>query len=1128
MNIIRGACGHDCPDTCSWIVEVRDGTAEKLVGDPAHPFTRGTLCAKVNHYLDRVYHPDRVLHPLKRVGRKGEARFERVSWDEALGDIASRWKTIVDESGAEAILPHSSAGVQGVIQQSSLDRRLLGSMGCSDLDRKICGAVAAAGLKVTIGTGTGIDPEEIVHSRYIVLWGTNTIVTNLHFWPFVREAQSRGARLVVVDPIRTRTAEAADWHLQIKPGSDAALALAMMHVIVRDDLVDHDYVSRYAVGYDALVERVQQYAPERVAGTVGLPAADIERFAREYATTTPSLLRPLIGIEHHRNGAMQFRALGCLPVLTGAWKHRGGGLARSTHALHFAVLAMDRVEMPEVYKPGVRVLNMRDIGSDLCNRSLTPPVRSLIVYGANPMVSMPNQNRIREGLLREDLFTIVHDLFVTETARYADYVLPATSQIEHLDLSPAWGHLYLAMNRPAIAPRGESLSNTELFRRLAAALGRTEPYLFESDESMLRAALASGHPWLDGITYERLWEEGYARLNRPEGWMPFANGGFATRSGKAELYSEAQREAGLDPLPSAGDIPSGDGLQLITGKQLHYLNSGYNNMERHRRRAGELFIELHAEDAPPPRRRGRRRGGCAKRFRRSARRLPHLRSRPPGHRVDAVRRLPRRGRPAPFRQCAHPGGAHRLGRRQRPLRCVRGGGSYPGSVAGSKSNRVAGFFSAKQCQPSAESARRVRLPRVAISAMSRPRSRQTRSGVLPPQQNRCLGARALLFPSRLPPFSRRCFLEVGAAPGRSAVVPHLGILLVVLPAEPVPHLLHCVRVPAVRGSCQPVPRVCVVPRVVRRSAFHGQHPQPAHGVRVAVIGRLLVPLPCPLDILGYSPALLEHETELHHRFRAPRRGTHLIQLPLGSGVLFAGRGGLREPLPGEPVVRLLPAALGNGDLPHPLCGVHLFLFELLAQTLVLLGGILRPANGASRRDGGRFPSPTRRRLGHWFGWRRLRPSARGLATRRRATPFRACFEGLGGLVACCDGRRFNRRRRGCRRDDRGLPGRRGVSGLAGLAGSADLYDEPLELSFAVGTPRSVEVDPVPHPEVVFQHLGLVVLDPNRNDSLLVFPSERDSRSSRRRTRRRISRTTTPPPRSRESPLESPARTIPPA
>ena len=597
VQTVRGACGHDCPDTCGWVVEVRDGVAQTLAGDPTHPFTRGTLCAKVNHYLDRVYHPDRVLYPLKRAGTKGEGKFVRVSWDEALADIASRWRAIVDETGAEAILPYSSAGVQGLVQEASLDRRLFGSLGCSALDRNICGAVAAAGLTSTIGTGTGIDPEEIVHSRYVVLWGTNTIVTNLHYWPFVREAQRRGARIVVVDPIRTRTAEAADWHLQIRPGSDAALALAMMHVIIRDGLVDRDYVSQYAIGYDALVDRVKEYAPERVSPTVGLPVADIERFAREYATIQPSLVRPLIGIEHHRHGAMQFRTLACLPVLIGAWKHRGGGLARSTHKLHFAVLDMDRVKMPEVQKPGVRVLNMRDLGKDLCDTNLRPPIRSVIVYGANPMVSMPNQRRIREGLMRDDLFTVVHDLFVTETALYADYVLPATSQIEHLDLSPAWGHLYLALNRPAIAPRGESVSNTELFRRLARALGRTEDYLFESDESMLRAALASGHPWLDGITYERLWEEGHARLNRPEGWMPFANGGFATPSGRAELYSDALREAGHDPLPWAGDIPSNAGLQLITGKQLHFLNSGYANMERHRRRAGELFIEIHADDA---------------------------------------------------------------------------------------------------------------------------------------------------------------------------------------------------------------------------------------------------------------------------------------------------------------------------------------------------------------------------------------------------------------------------------------------------------------------------------------------------------------------------------------------------
>ncbi len=608
-SVVRGACGHDCPDTCSWVVEVRDGVALRLSGNPDHPFTRGMLCAKVNHYLERVYHAERVLHPLKRVGRKGEGKFVRVAWDEALADIAARWKAIVAESGAEAILPYSSAGVQGLIQQNSLDMRLFGSMGASALDRNICGAVASAGLTATIGCDTGIDPEEIVHSRFIVLWGTNTIVTNLHYWPLVREAQSRGAKVVVVDPIRTRTAEAADWHLQIKPSSDAVLALAMMHVMIRDGLVDCDYVSRYAVGYEQLAARALEYAPEKVASTVGLPAAEIERFAREYATTQPSLLRPLIGVEHHRNGAMQFRTLACLPVLAGAFRHRGGGLARSTHSLHFQVLAMDRVLMPEVYRPGVRVLNMRDLGLDLCSREgdrdggrggdreLRPPVRSLLVYGANPMVSMPNQNLIRRGLMREDLFTVVHELFVTDTARCADYVLPATSQIEHLDLSPAWGHLYLALNRPAIAPRGESMSNTELFRRLAGALGRTESWLFESDESMLRAALSSGHPWLAGITYERLWEEGYARLERPDDWRPFAQGGFPTRSGKAELYSESLAQRGHDPLPWAGDIPTGEGLQLITGKSLHFLNSGYANHDRHRRRAGELFIEIHPEDA---------------------------------------------------------------------------------------------------------------------------------------------------------------------------------------------------------------------------------------------------------------------------------------------------------------------------------------------------------------------------------------------------------------------------------------------------------------------------------------------------------------------------------------------------
>lgn len=596
-GLVRGACGHDCPDTCAWIVTRRDGRAERLVGDPGHPFTRGTLCAKVNHYLERVYHPDRLLFPLKRVGAKGEARFARVTWDEALADIAARLREIAAESGAESILPFSSAGVQGVVQQASLDARLFGSMGCSRLDHTICGAVASAGLTATIGTGTGIDPEEVVHSRYIVLWGTNTIVTNLHYWPYVQEARRRGARVVVIDPVRTRTAESADWHLPIAPGTDAALAMAVMHVIVRDGFVDRGYVDAHAIGFDALAERVRACTPQSVAPVVGLPAADIERFAREYATTQPSLLRPLIGLEHHGNGAMLFRTIACLPVLTGAWRQRGGGLARSTHALQLGVLAMDKVLMPEVQRPGVRVLNMRDLGRDLCDGQLAPPVCALIVRGSNPLVTMPNQPLVERGLRRGDLFTVVHDLFVTETARFADYVLPATSQIEHLDLSPAWGHLYLALNRPAIDPVGESLCNTECIRRLAHAMGRTEPWLFESDESMLRTALSSGHPWLEGITYERLWEDGYARLNRPDGWMPFADGGFPTPSGKAELWSETLRDAGHDPLPAFGDIARGRGLQLISGKTLHFLNSGYSHLERHRRRAGELFVELHPDDA---------------------------------------------------------------------------------------------------------------------------------------------------------------------------------------------------------------------------------------------------------------------------------------------------------------------------------------------------------------------------------------------------------------------------------------------------------------------------------------------------------------------------------------------------
>lgn len=599
LPVLRGACAHDCPDTCVWQVTVDNGRAVQLVGDPDHPFTRGTLCAKVNRYLERVYHPERILHPLRRTGPKGAGQFERLSWDEALAEVADRWNTIRAEFGAEAILPYSLAGNQGLIQFASLDRRLFARLGASQLERGLCGSVASAGLAATQGSPIGFDPEDLAQSRYIILWGTNTIVTNLHLWPVLERARSRGARLVVIDPLRTRTADAADWHLAPRPGSDAALALGLMHVIIHRQLVDRDYVERYSTGYEQLLEHVAQYSPPVVARWTGIAPVDIERLAVDYATTRPAAIRPLIGPEHHRNGAMIFRALACLPVLVGAWRDRGGGLCRSTGALQFSTLNVHSLTRPDLCPSAARTLNMRDLGQHLTDTNLAPPIQALCVYNSNPAVTTPNQAQVIRGLQRNDLFTIVHDLFLTETARYADLVFPATSQLEHLDLVPAWGHHYLALNRPAIEPLGESVSNTEFFRRLARALSFAEPWHHESDESLLQNALASGHPYLEGITYERLWRDGYAHLSLPVDWRPYAHGGFPTPSGRAELFSTTLAARGHDPLPTPGAIATPDRypLQLISGKSLYFLNSTYNDTEPHRSRSGELTLWIHPDDA---------------------------------------------------------------------------------------------------------------------------------------------------------------------------------------------------------------------------------------------------------------------------------------------------------------------------------------------------------------------------------------------------------------------------------------------------------------------------------------------------------------------------------------------------
>ena len=579
---------------------VEDGRAVKLGGNPDHPITRGGLCAKVDRYLDRVYSPERVLHPLRRSGAKGSGRFERVSWDVALEDIAGRLHAIIATHGSEAVLPYFFAGNMGLIQYRGMDRRFFARLGASRLLPTICGSTANAGIAATNGSYQGILPEQIVHSRLILLWGTNTIVTNLHLWPLVREAKRRGATVVVIDPLRTRTAAAADWHLRPRPGSDAALALGMMNVILADGLEDADYIERHAAGFDEFRERVRAYPAARAAELTGIPAADVERLARLYAGTRPALIRTVVGPEKHPAGGMLFRTLACLPVVTGAWRDLGGGLLHWTRELFDAAFDHAAVSRPDLARRRTRAFNMVEIGRALTDASLAPPIRALFVYNANPAVIAPNTNLVVQGLAREDLFTVVHDLSLTDTARYADYVLPAASFIEQTDIIWSWGHDYVTLNRPAIPPRGEAVSNTDLFRRLAAAMGFDEPELAASDEDMIRAALASSHPLAAGITYERLLETGFQRLRLPEDWRPYADGGFPTRSGRAELHSSVMEARGLDPLP-AYHPPAPDAahpLTLISAKSaVHFLNSSYGASERHVEAEGEPVVHLSAADA---------------------------------------------------------------------------------------------------------------------------------------------------------------------------------------------------------------------------------------------------------------------------------------------------------------------------------------------------------------------------------------------------------------------------------------------------------------------------------------------------------------------------------------------------
>jgi anaerobic selenocysteine-containing dehydrogenase len=586
-TVVRGACPHDCPDTCAWEVTVRDGVAEKLVGVKEHTFTRGGLCAKVSHFVERTYSPDRLLHPLIRSGPKGEGTFRRASWDEALALVAERLKAIVAEHGGEAVLPYSFAGTQGVVQGASIDRRFFARLGASRLERTICGQAAAAGQLEAAGTLVGLRPQDVEHSRLILLWGTNTIVTNLHQWPVIQRARKAGAKVVVIDPLRTRTAAAADWHVRPRPGTDAALALGLMHVIVAEGLHDADYVERHTEGFEELRRELDAWPPERGSQVTGVPAREIVALAREYATTRPAAIRRLIGIEHHHEGARMVRTIACLPALTGAWRDRGGGILGPTAWAAWSPLDQDALAGPQRDTRRVSMIRLAHALNDL-----EPRVHALVVYNSNPATTAPDNTRVMRGLAREDLFTVVLEHFLTDTARYADVVLPATTQLEHVDLVPSWGHTYITYNHAAIAPVGESLPNTEIFRRLARAMGFEDPAFDATDEELARAAVEGARWPLRDVDFERLREVGWAEAQLPDDFRPFANGGFGTASGRFRLWSS--------DLPPGFEPPVGDDepLALMTAKSAHhFLNSTYANLPRHLAGEGEPLLDLHPDDA---------------------------------------------------------------------------------------------------------------------------------------------------------------------------------------------------------------------------------------------------------------------------------------------------------------------------------------------------------------------------------------------------------------------------------------------------------------------------------------------------------------------------------------------------
>jgi anaerobic selenocysteine-containing dehydrogenase len=646
-NVVHAACPHDCPDACGVLITVENGRATRIQGDPAHPVTRGFLCAKVAKYVERVYSPDRVLFPMRRKatsskGLGGLDAFERISWDAALDEIAEKFKSISTTFGSEAILPYSYGGTLGTIQGSTMDHRFFHRLGASQLDRTICATAGGEALISVTGAKYGTEPEQFRHSKTILAWGANIHGNNVHLWPFIEEARRNGARLIVIDPYKTRTARVADWHIPINPGTDLALAMGMMHLIFREGLEDKDYIARHTFGCDELRKRVEKFTPEYVAGVTGIAAEDITRLTLEYARSEAAVIRVNYGTQRSTNGGMAVRAITMLPCITGSWKKVGGGLQLSTSGafpLNREGLKRTDLMTSKLGRPA-RVLNMSELGRVL-DEVKDPPVKAMLVFNSNPAAVCPDHNRVIRGLMRDDLFTVVHEQFMTDTTDYADIVLPATTFFEHKDLVTAYGHYYVQISNAAIAPVGEARSNSDLFRALAERMGFEDECLRESDDAAIDVALDVEHAWLEGIDRAALEKVGHIRMKLPNDaaipksvaasvgggdrggstsdaqsassahhdnshgfYQPFANG-FPTASGKALLYNESLIALGLDPViefkPPAESRATGDvakyPLEMLARKADNFLNTTFCNLPGTQKMEDVELLEISDVDA---------------------------------------------------------------------------------------------------------------------------------------------------------------------------------------------------------------------------------------------------------------------------------------------------------------------------------------------------------------------------------------------------------------------------------------------------------------------------------------------------------------------------------------------------